>query len=710
MAIFKITGDGSELLLSRRNGSIAGMRFEGRELLLPARQAFALRFVDAEGGYRKLDSEAFAQFELRERENAALCRWSGCSFVPGMTVEIEIGFRSGAFRFRPEAAGVPEGLLLEMLDAPVVIVPEPNELFWPRTDGCLIDQPEKSGRYFQQLSAPGMTGCGVYPGPCQMQYLASCSPSGGVYFAAEDFHHGTKTLEFGADGGDPGRIRLRIEQYCGQEGAPGYDLVLRPFRGDWRDAASIYRDWVKQDPVLRNLPAKPEWLERSPVIVVLTVRGNGGSFAGENAYQQYENAFPRLKELSEAFDSPVLALLMRWDQHGPWLPPYCWPPAGGPDSLYRLRDLLHGSGNYLGLYCSGTGFTVQSLTNKYSCRDEFEREGLSRHMACGPTGETLWTMNRLREGTHLCVTEPYGREIMLDQVQQIAESGIDYLQFFDQNYGSVCYPCYSREHRHPPVPGRWQTEAMKQLIDEMNALIRKTGSHMILGAESAASMPYLAGLPVNDSRRIDSIVLGRPVPAYSFIFHPYVVNFMGNQCTAWTNIDCPAHPDNLLYRIGAGFCAGEMLAVTLRSDGAVAWGAADDWTQPPPDNAAVMTLIRNLNRFRREYPQFLMHGEMCKSPVQAVGLPACRLSLNHRPGNAGGGRKFVDLPPLPESCWIAPDGEKKQFLVNFQPEARQVELHSSEPCRIGGQKFEAGVFHIELPALDAVMICFERGK
>ena len=156
MEVFKIFGDDSELHLSRRDGSIAAMRRRGKELLLPARLAFSLRFVDAEGGYRPLDSGHFANFELQELKNAAVCRWTGCAGAPGTTVKLDISFRDRAFRFRPEVTGVPEALRLELVDAPVIVVPESNELFWPRHDGCLVDQPEKGSRYFQRLSAPGM--------------------------------------------------------------------------------------------------------------------------------------------------------------------------------------------------------------------------------------------------------------------------------------------------------------------------------------------------------------------------------------------------------------------------------------------------------------------------------------------------------------------------------------------------------------------------
>lgn len=163
---------------------------------------------------------------------------------------------------------------------------------------------------------------------------------------------------------------------------------------------------------------------------------------------------------------------------------------------------------------------------------------------------------------------------------------------------------------------------MTRLIDDMNEQIRRTGSRMILGTESSASMPYLAGLPLNDSRRICQVVYGRPVPAYSFVYHRYAGSFLGNQCTVWQNVDCPTCPDNLLYRLAEGFCAGELLAVTLRADGSIAWGAADDWSEPPPDSETAITLIRNLNRLRQKIPE--VPAARGNGKVSGSGCPGSR--------------------------------------------------------------------------------------
>ncbi len=82
-----------------------------------------------------------------------------------------------------------------------------------------------------------------------MQFIASYSQKGGVYFAADDIGRATKVIDFANAGKD--KISLRIEAMCGsyQNGAEcviPFDVVLRPFDGNWYDACQIYRNWVKK--------------------------------------------------------------------------------------------------------------------------------------------------------------------------------------------------------------------------------------------------------------------------------------------------------------------------------------------------------------------------------------------------------------------------------------------------------------------------------
>lgn len=700
-------GDENILLtVSGIDGSLKSLRKDNKELILPAKRAFSIRLLDEKRNYRHFDSGDFLNFEFLPSSSGSVIRsWINCPELPGMQLISQIVFDGINFRFRNQICNLPENWEFEMIDCPALTVPESNELFWPKTDGVLLDKPEKTERMFQQMDAPSGLSYGFYPGSCQMQFMASYSTENGsgVYFAADDRSHASKLLEFRKEtDDDSSRIRLRIECYCGHDGDQHnyelpYDLLLRPFDGDWQDACSIYRDWVKADPSLDNFPETPEWQKKSPVVVVLTVRGNGNINSEENPFSYYENAFPRLKELSEAFDSPVMALLMRWDQHGPWLPPYCWPPAGSLESFLKLRDLLHESGNYFGVYCSGTSFTVKSLMNDYNCEAEFKEKNLAQFMAVSPHGDITDIMPPIREGAHLCITEEFGKSIILEQFRQMAEAGLDYIQFFDQNFGGMNYPCYSENHQHPPQPGLWQTESMSELLLRMTEIARKINPELRIGTESSASLPYLKFLPFSDARSLHNLRYGRPVQGYEFIYHRYSNNFMGNQCAMWDLIDCEKSPDNLLWRIADGFSAGQLFTVTLRADGLISWGAADNWNKAAPDQQNAISLIRSLNKLRKLYPEFLLEGEMQK-PFLHIKCADFELPLRES-------GKVLRYPALSSSFWKASSGKRGAFLVNFRSSPETAEISCAFPFRTGeGIQHAAGKHHISVPGLSAVLI------
>lgn len=678
MSDFVLENGESRLVLSEKNGALLAFRHRGGDLLAEAERTFVLRFLQRDGEYCYLNDSDFASFRFENGRGV----WTDCRIFPGMSVSLEIRCaEEEGFRFRPSVSGIPDGLLPDYIEAPRVCVPLEHELFYPFSEGMIVREKEKRERGLRHLKFPDDCGTGYYPGVCQMQFMASCSENGGIYFTADDPAHTTKILEYSLDA--PGRVGLRIETACGTENPSNsctlpFELILRPFEGDWRAACGIYREWVKRDPAMTRKFTLPEWLEDSPVTIIYPVRGTGAISDEPNRFLPYENAFPRLKELSDAFGSRIMALLMRWDHNGPWLPPYYWPPAGGAESFRNLRDLLHESGNLLGVYGSGTFYTMRSSVNSYSGAERYQKEGLAECMARGPNGEkTAVICEQIRQSETFCISEAKSREILAEQVRILAAEGVDYAQFFDQNLGCASFVCYRKDHHHPPVPGAWQTAAMRRFLDELNEQIRQSGSSMILGAECAAAGPYTAALPFNDLRDIFCIGRGDPVPGYQYVFHRSANNFFGNQCEAWSRIDCLKSPDNLQYRLAKAFCAGEMLSVTLRDSGEIDWGAASDWSCPAPPQEPLLTLIRNLNAARRRYREFLLHGEMTVPPLS---LECGTYTLHCR-------TRTAVYPSVPTSAWRSEDGRTMQFFVNF--------LAEPQTCRIDGEA-------LTIPPLDVL--------
>jgi hypothetical protein len=262
---------------------------------------------------------------------------------------------------------------------------------------------------------------------------------------------------------------------------------------------------------------------------------------------------------------------------------------------------------------------------------------------------------------------------------KLARFGTDYAQFFDQNLGGAFHLCYSRGHHHPPAPGEWQVETMKNLLEESCKDIESCGSRMIMGCEAAAADPYVKHLPFNDARPVFAFGYGMPVPAYSFVHHEQVNNFMGNQCGIHYHMDLTGSPENLLYRTAYAFNAGDLLSVVLKDNGKIHWGWALKWDYPEPEPESVITLIRNLNKIRKSHPEFLRYGKMIK-PLNKITGGKYHLKMT---------RNTVTVDSFLHSSWESKDGARIQIITNFLPRKQAV--------KCGGKT-------IEIDALSVVII------
>lgn len=692
----------NEMAFSPVNGAISSLKRGRTELLDSAAELFTIHLRTDDALRQLIHGSDFSSFSF----DGKIFSYAGHEKYPQLQIQIELRTGNGFFHFRPIVSGLPEQTRLEIIDVPHVVTDDTGSVLLPYSEGTLISNPLEGFPYFQPDSQEYYVD--NYPGPCQMQFLAYLSNDMGIYFAAHDPTHAPKRILHYPN--EEHKLRLSLETFCGTEESNVYhssfEYVIGTFSGDWMDAAEIYRKWVKKSSKLKVRKDLPEWMDDSPVVVIYPVCGNGTISSETNEYFPYENAMPYIKSIAEKTDSRVMALLMRWDQFGAWLPPYIWPPWGGKNELAKFRDALHKQGHLLGLYGSGTSWTQKSLTSGYSGAAEFEEKKLERVMTCRPDGKNdYYLMGGIRDGYHLCLTEKWSRDILKRQVADIADAGVDFLQFFDQNLGGTSFLCYAKGHAHPPIPGTWQTDSMCSLIKEMNNEIRKLDSKMIMGTECAAAEPYVNELPFSDLRPTFVFGRGMPVPLYQFVFHEYINNFMGNQVFASQYIDCEKSPENLLWRIAYAFNSGEMLSVTLRDHGIIDWGAATDWTSPPPDQDSALTLIRNLNRIRRQYPHLLRYGKMI-NPVFHISGGKYNLHLKKQDGIFLHREERIEiLDSFVHSSWEAEDGSQGQVITNFLPKIQKVICTpgGDYSCKINGEQ-KKGIFELELPALSTMVL------
>ena len=488
-------------------------------------------------------------------------------------------------------------------------------------EGLYVDDSTKK-RSMTDPEFPSQGGYMMYPYMLSTPIMMWLYGEQGILMSVEDIAASPCGLDF-CCGDDSTEFRIRL--FLG--GEPGGDIAndvavkWTRFEGDWTDGAAIWRDRLYQltdngNETTAQFGAKylsnidlPDWYKNDmPLVLTYPVRGiHDMDKMDPNKLFPYINALPYVDEFARRTGAKIMVLLMHWEGTAPWAPPYVWPPYGGEEGFREFMDELHRRGQLLGVYCSGLGFTEQSnLIAEYNLSDRISSKRLDRGFCLAPGGKLIHSRicTGQRSGYDICPASEVGKKLLDDALEPLLASGVDYVQALDQNHGGGMYFCYAPDHGHPPVPGSWMTKASRELLDGW----KKSCPDTLLGCESAAAEPYISDLRLSDCRYELCYFLGSPIPLYSFLYHRWLHNFMGNQ------VCCPVGytTEGLCMRIAYSFAAGDMITLVLNDDGEIMfhWGMRD--FSRVPDRDTVIGFCAELTRWHKLYPALFYNAEMLK--------------------------------------------------------------------------------------------------
>ncbi|MBQ4110900.1 MAG: hypothetical protein IJC74_08470 [Clostridia bacterium] len=696
------------LIFDADKGKIISLNDGKKEYISTPVSLFKISLRNENGEQLFEESETMKMTASSETENQITARYDGDFCTAEIKIETDDKI-SWFIKIKPR-----KDLIAEWVNYPQIAVPDDlsedgYNILWGFNEGVLVDSMEERELNFAYIEPeyPSKGLMGLYPAVVETQFMAYFSKESGLYIGAHDIEDCLKGVDFYRT--DKGGILLEIRNFCGcrtgEEYCMPYPVVVQFFKGQWQDAAEIYRKWFDENkkddyvPILKNKKL-PEWYGESPVVITYPVRGTHDmDIMTPNAMFPYINAMKHVERLEKELESRILVLLMHWEGTAPWAPPYVWPPFGGEDELKKFIDALHERGDVLGVYCSGIGWTVKSNVDDYETSEQFERENLKEEMCLSPK-QTLPYSNictNQRVGYDLCPSRKFTVDTLTDQVEKMVGAGIDYIQLLDQNHGGTPYFCYSKNHGHPPVPGKWQVDAMKEILSGITA---KSGK-VLFGCESAAAEAYAPYLLFSDNRFELNYVVGKQVPVYAYILHEYLNNFMGNQVCAGIWLDHDNAPGNIYERIAYSFSAGDMLTLVLDQFGEITWNWGELTTTTMPSQENVKILVRNLNSWRRGYGKKYLHtGRMTKGFEIECGV-----------------NEFarVDLPSLKRSAlhtssWISHENTFGQFVINYNDRAEKFSVTLPDDgyklvfANGTRKELNAGVNTISIEAFSAVFI------
>ena len=674
-------------------GNVKSLRSGAMEFAAPGdlQGLFIIQFRDSIGNPFRLTEENFANCTVTEKDGNFTLVYDTCNDIPDSTVEVTVLHKADGLHWNISIDCKSPFLKTEWVDFPRLHFKNDTAEKWllPFAEGTLISDLKKREEFsfFKcQYAEYPMTGVNsFYPGPAPMQYEACYNAEAGICIICADPTHAPKTVDVYPVNDDA--ACLMLQHFTGGKNTLEYDVIVSGFQGDWQDATELYRNWMeKNDPYLpgKQYSTMPQWLKDSPTFLIYSVKGQGRDLGDlrPNEYYPYNNALPVVERYRKLWGGNFTTVLMHWEGTAPWAPPYVWPPYGGEEELKNFVETMHANGDRVGLYASGIGWTQQSMTDtSYTLYERFEKENVGAEICIGPRDEKFSRVcNGLkgqRIGYDLCPGREFTARTISNEIRQAAAAGVDYLQFFDQNQGCASPLCYAKNHGHPELPGKWETDSMRQLL---KAAV-ESGKGMTIGCENAAAQPYTEYCKLNDLRyHLAWHAGGIPVPAYPYLFHEYTAGFSGNGvCLAWW-IDMAKTPFFLLWQLAWNFAYGNFLSVVLKNGGDIHWNWAIPWTDPMPEQEPICKLMANLASLRRELSEnYLAAGRMLKAPKVECGT------------NTVYPKRFapVEVPRIVASSWQGIDGKNITILVNYNAQ--------EESCRLFDKT-------ITIPAYNAVII------
>jgi hypothetical protein len=731
----QFNADSGQFVSLRRKSAPA---YECLETKHPA-PVFALQFLDDRQRFQELTSDHATSIaihsevvsETRTRLIMQFTALGGYDLDITATVEADINEPLTRWSLHLHNGA---GLRVTGIEYPFVVLRyglgEPDEqsgLVWPVGAGMLYRNPTPADIEPDSPNAwqmrPENTAVLHYPGFITAQFMAYYSESVGVYLAAEDPNGYIKLLKpvHRKSGVRLGLAHIGNWPENGERTLE-YDVVLGSFVGDWYAAATLYRDWSGQQAWASKPLAQrddvPDWLLESPPHLMVRIQGelDSGPADPNEAFLPYPKLLPLLENVSKRIDSPVVPVIMSWERGGPWVYPDCF-PAVGADSLPEFTSQAREKGWRVGTFCNGTRWVIGHRWSGYNGLDYYDAHQAEQGI-CRKHDGTLWAETwdaAWRPSYTACLGADQTMQVAQNFVQQVIDYGIDWIQFLDQNVGASTFPCYSADHNHPDLPGRWMTSAMGDLtaffrqkqIENKAATDGKR--QLVFSVEGPANEYWLQQFQICDVRVVPpNHQAAHPwwngfIPLYHFLFHEHILIQGG--------FGHGADPHHLAIRNAYNLVVGEIPGAVLQGDGqllnkdnpGINWAP---WDNPLGDNEESLAMLHSATALRRGPGKpYLVFGRM----LAPADVTSATMEWRHD-------RLFHEVPAVFHAAWQGQDGRFAVVLANWTQQPQDVTIHDARltdtvqvhvaapAVTSGTQAVANGSLTLQLPPLSCTVV------
>lgn len=409
-----------------------------------------------------------------------------------------------------------------------------------------------------------------FPG-AYMPMAAFLRDEAGLYIAAHDSEQRIKCLRVSM--GPDIRFSTVLEN-AGVVGkaasSPKYAVTIAAFKGDWWDAAHIYRGWALKQKWCRK--GKIAFRKDFPKCAAESDLwpNTGGDFANmTNRYCQLAKAWP---DVRVAIGWASWYAVQPGNRMNPEFFPIRDPKIPEASKIGRER------GFHLMPYVNGRIWDKSACGFAYAQADATVDE--DGHLYDEKYFDASFAV--------MCPSCPTWQAVVRDLgVRVLDEMGVD-MAYFDQVSCSRANPCFNPSHGHPVGGGTWWVDGYRKMFAEIHADFEKRG------AAVTSEQLGEAWLDVIDAYLNASSMTDEDVPLFPAVYQGYCVHF-------GRAVGCDKPHQTRAWRF-------------LQDAKTVLWGEAPGWIGPHiyilrrcADEAEN---LRTVAKFRRVYADYLVYGSL----------------------------------------------------------------------------------------------------
>ncbi len=572
-------------------------------------------------------------------------------------------------------------ILFPVVKAVVPLSGTTDRILLPKADGYLLPSPsvqEWEGDYpfrrtNQRFAYPGEGR--QFPENLCAQLIAYYDEKGGLYIGAHDPNANPKRLGPIWDGNDT--LDFTPEKMCAEipngNESIDYDIAIGTFRGDWQEAALIYKSWAeKQWWCSKKIIERddiPNWIKKGAYFLNFRVRY-------QDSGEDYLDTVPSFcQEWRDCLNIPIVAMMTGWEKHGEWLGPDYFPLFGGEKMKTMCRTLKENGVITFHFGLSGLKLCIRKKRGKdwpqpelmidYDNRKFFE-ENLKSEAAVDSAGNVILdSVISSWDGVHgyACVCTKQAESQLVDASEKLVKEYSTTLVQADQIYGGAVSECYNPDHGHPLGHGPWQVTELLRLYRELRERCKKENPDFALSQEFPNEL-FIQHLDVCHGRVADQPRGIWGVPLFAFLYHEYLPCYGGDWSSLLSDNTCG------IYVQAANFVYGSQCAGSPQT----AWKDVRNKYPEQCDPRIISMAKQACNLFQR-FGNYLVFGKMLQLPklktkktnIEFVGMDF-----------SGWKKKIIEVDSILSCLWEDPYGRKAYAIVNISERKQSIRMDAGD--------------------------------